>query len=254
MSARLALCPRRLAAPLTALVLALPDPAVRAQEEVEPEGADEIVAEALFLADTLPAGSHDLTLVLAVEKGEADPITGKQKLSASPTVQLAAPLGGRMGLTVDVGITTDGGGLEHPGFSLKYLLRDAGPGTTGFSASFDLHGSLGSEGDAEAALAFGALRPLGPVALRGTALVATGLSSGTPRLQAGVSAALALSARWRALAEMVADVSRDGMAVAAGPTMKVVLGESAALMAGVLFEVGGSVRLPVVTLQLTQSL
>lgn len=213
---------------------------------------DETVAEALFLADTLPAGSHDLSLALAVERGAAE-AGGEERLTALTTLELAAPLGERASFTVDLGIPADGSGIESPGASLKLLLREAGADATGFSASLALHGSPDREVDGEIAVGLGAIRPLGPISLRATALAATGLSSRTPRLSAGASAALALSARWRALAEVVADVSHGRTAVSAGPTMKLALGESLALMAGALFEVGAA-KLPAFTLQLTQSM
>jgi hypothetical protein len=70
----------------------------------------------------------------------------------------------------------------------------------------------------------------------------------------GLSAAVAISDRWRALAEVVADRRGHGTVVLAGPTLKVALGESAALMAGALFGLGAEARAPVVNLQLTRSL
>lgn len=132
-------------------------------------------------------------------------------------------------------VPTDGSGVERAGASLKLLLREASADATGLSASLDLYGSLDREVDTETAVALGLLRPAGDVAFRACALVASGVSSWTPRLVAGVSATLARSARWSALAEVVADVSRGRSAVSAGPTMKLALGES-------------------VTLQLTQSM
>lgn len=214
-------------------------------EDVEQDARPEIVAEALFLADTLPPASRDLNLVLAVERGDRDALT------TSPVLQLAVPFGDRVGFTVDLGFPVSGG-IESPGASLKFLLRDAARAVTGFSASLDLYGSLRREVDTEVAFGVGALHPLGRIVLRATALAATGVSGWTPRLHAGVSAALALSSRWIALAEVMADTSLDGTVVSAGPAVKVALGESLALMTGALFEVGGP-AMPVFTFQVTQS-
>jgi hypothetical protein len=211
------------------------------------DGDGEVVAEALFLADTLPAGGHDFNLVLAVERHGAD------GLVTSPTLQYAAPLGDRMGFTVDVAIPKEGGTIESPGASLKLLLRDAAPGSTGLSACADVHGSLDRAVDSEVGLGLGALRPFGRLALRATALAATGVSSFTPHLHAGASAALELAPRWRALAEVIADVSRDETVWRAGPTVKVALRENFSVMAGALFEVGRSAT-PVLTVQLTSSM
>lgn len=227
---------------------AFPAAAGAQEEEVEPGGgADEVVAEALFLADTLPAGSHDFNLVLAVERH------GREGVVTSPTLQYAAPLGDRMGFTVDVTIPKEGGTIESPGASLKLLLREAAPDATGLSASADVYGSLDRAVDSEVGLALGALRPLGRVALRATALAATGVSTFTPHLHAGASAAVALSPRWRALGEVVAEVSRGGTVWQAGPTLKVALRENFSLTAGALFEVGRS-AMPAFTVQLTSSM
>lgn len=235
--------------PLTAALALWP---IGARAEAEPEEADAgFLAEALFLADTLPPGSRDLNVAVAVEQGQTDPETGERALSAAPVVQFAVPLGERTGFTVDLGIPTSGP-IASPGASFKVLLRDAAPARTGLSACFDIHGLLDRLADTEVAVGFGALRPVGSVALRATAVGATGVSGWTPRLQAGVSAALALSPRWIALAEVVTDVSGDGAVVSAGPTVKVALGESLALMAGALFEAGGP-AMPAFAFQLTHA-
>jgi hypothetical protein len=226
-------------------------PLVSRAEEDHEGGAGDFVAEALFLADTLPPGSQDLNVAVAVEQDEADPATGERNFSAAPVVQFAVPLGERAGFTVDLGIPT-GGPIESPGASFKVLLREAAPARTGLSASFDVHGLLARQVDTEVAVGLGALRPIGPISVRATALGATGVSGWAPRLQAGVSAAVALSPRWIALAEVIADANRDGTAVSAGPTLKVALGESLAVMTGALFELGGPAT-PVFTFQLSAS-
>lgn len=231
---------------LAATALAL-SATTRAQEVEVEEQPEEIVAEALFLADTLPAGSHDFNLLLAVERHGSDGVL------TSPTLQFAAPLGDRMGFTVDVAIPKDGGTIESPGASLKLLLRDAAPGSTGLSACADVYGSLDRAVDTEVALGLGALHPLGRVALRATALAATGVSGWTPHLHAGASTAFELSPRWRALAEVTADVSRHETAWRAGPTLKLALREHFSLMAGALFELGRT-ALPRFTVQLTSSM
>jgi hypothetical protein len=106
--------------------------------------------------------------------------------------------------------------------------------------------------DHQVGVAFGALRPLGGLSVRATVLAATDVGAWAPQLHAGFSLALALTTRWIALAEVMADSSRDGTTVSAGPTVKAAIGESLGLMAGALFEVGGP-AMPAFVLQLTQS-
>jgi hypothetical protein len=69
----------------------------------------------------------------------------------------------------------------------------------------------------------------------------------------GVSAALALGSRWRVLGEVVADGQGGQLALGMGPTVKVTIGEHAALMAGALFQVGPAAS-PTFALQLTSAL
>jgi hypothetical protein len=242
---------------IAALVLAagaLVPSLARSQEPEHMEGP-EIVAEALFLYDALPPGGRDLNLTFAVQEGEPDPVTGETEFISLPRMQLAMALGERVGFTADVGIATDGSAiLDTPGASLKYLLRAADADTTGLAASLDLFGSTHSLSDTEAGLGLGAIRALGPLALRAAASLSTGVSSWSPHLHGGLSAAVALGSRWRALAEVVTDVAGGEAAVAAGPTVKLALGEHTALMAGALFQVAPSVATPVFTIQLTQSM
>lgn len=218
--------------------------------------ARELVAEALFLCDTLPPGGRDVNLSLGLEKGEPDPVTGRADLLASPRVQLALALGERLGLTADVGLAAAGDAeLDAPGASLKLLLRDPkGGARTGLSASLDLFGSTHSLEESEAGLGLGAIRAVGPVALRGAASVASGVGSWSPHLHTGVSAALALGAHVRALAEVVADVGGGEADLAAGPTVKVALGEKTAFMAGALFDLSAGAGMPAFLLQLTRSM
>jgi hypothetical protein len=69
-----------------------------------------------------------------------------------------------------------------------------------------------------------------------------------------VSAAVALGQRWRLLGEVVSQVAGGDATFAAGPTVKVALGESTALMAGALFDVSPAAAMPAFTVQLTRSM
>lgn len=230
-------------------------PSLAHAQEPEQTEQPEIVAEALFLCDALPPGGSDVNLSLGIEEGEPDPETGETRFVSLPRIQLAMALGERVGFTADVGLATDGTGiLDTPGASLKYLLRAPDAHTTGLAASLDLFGSTHSLSDTEAGLGLGAIRTVGPLALRAAVSAATGVSSWSPHLHGGLSAAVALGARWRALAEVLTDVADGEVAVAAGPTVKLALGEHAALMAGALFPVAPGLATPSFTIQLTQSL
>ena len=247
-------------------LLAAPAPAEPAEPEpagelvmtaaAEAGASRELVAEALFLCDTLPPGGRDVNLSLGLEEGEPDPVTGEADIVASPRVQLALALGERLGLTADVGVTTDGDTeLDAPGASLKLLLRDPrGGARTGLSASLDLFGSTHSLAETEAGVGLGAIRALGPVALRASASVASGVRDWTPHLHTGVSAAVALGPHLRALAEVMADVRGGEADLSAGPTVKIALGESTAFMAGAAFALSGDAGLPTFLLQLTRSM
>jgi hypothetical protein len=237
-------------APLAALTLLAAPAATHAQQGE----ADEIVAEALFLADPLPAGGRDLSFTLALQRGEPDQATGEREVAAFPRLQFAAPIGDRFGFLADAGIRADGDGVDDLVLAFKAILREAAPGRTGFSASADFYGSFDSEVDTAAGITLGAMRPLGPVTLRASALAATAISGWSPRLHAGASAALALGSRWRVLAEVMADVTREETVFGVGPTLKVALGDGFALMAGALFELAPTPRSPVFALQLTASM
>ena len=236
-----------------ALLIALASLAPLLARSQEPElvladAEPEVVAEALFLCDTLPPGGRDLNFSLALAEGEPDPVTGDATLETSPRLQLAMGLGERVGLTVDVGLGTGAAALDTPGASLKLLLRTPDARTTGLAASVDLFGSTHSLRETEAGLGLGAIRALGRVALRASAALATGVSSWSPHLHAGASAALALGDRWRALAEVVSEVASGEVAVSAGPTLKVALRERTALMAGALLPVSPAAASPVFTI------
>ncbi len=239
---------------LALLAQALLPAGVLAQEQ---ERADEpgVVAEALFLCDPLPPGGRDLNIGLALEHGEADQATGETGYTATQRVQLAMALGGRVGFTADVGIGGGAGAPVYaPGASLKLLLRAPDARTTGLAASLDLLGSAQGLDDTELGLGFGAIRAIGRFGLRAGASVATGVASWSPHLHGGVSAALELGSRWRVLTEAVAEVAGGGVAVAAGPTVKLALGERTALMAGALFPFEPGVGTPAFAIQLTASL
>lgn len=240
---------------LLALVPGALVPALARAQEPTPTPEPELVAEALFLCDTLPPGGRDLNLSLGVEKAELDATTGETGFTTSPRLQLAMALGERAGLTADVGIGTGGDVLlDGPGASFKLLLRTPGAGRTGLAASVDLYGSTHSLADTEAGVGLGAIRSIGRVGLRAAASVASGVSTWSPHLHTGVSAAVALGSRWRALAEVMADVGGGDVAFSAGPTVKVQLGERTALMAGALFEVARGAGMPAFLFQLTRSM
>lgn len=203
-----------------ALLLALPAAAAAAAEP-------DVVAEAMFLADTLPPSGRELDLAFALEREPAGDVV------ATPTLQLATSLGERTGLTVDADIGA--GGLEHAGAALKVLLREASPGTLGLSASASWHGPPGGGGDVS--LAVGALGQVGPVGLRATLLAVNGTSTWRPRPGAGLSAAVELHPGLRLLCEVVGERGPRGAAISAGPTLKLSVG-AAALLAGALVELG----------------
>ncbi|HSN92004.1 MAG TPA: hypothetical protein VLS93_12310 [Anaeromyxobacteraceae bacterium] len=214
----------------------------------------ELVAEAHFLCDTLPPGGRDVNLSVVLAEGEPDPATGEASLTAYPRVQLAVALGERVGFTADVGLAAGGElGLDAPGAALKVLLRSPEGGRIGLAASLDLYGSTHSLSETEVGVGLGAIRAVGPLALRASASVASGIRSWSPHLHAGASAALALGERWRALAEVVAEVGSGEVALTAGPTLKLALGERTTLMAGALLPLGGSAS-PVFSLQLARSM
>ncbi len=248
--------PPRPARRLTLIAVLLAPLASRAQDS-EPDAAParEIVAEALFLCDSLPPGGRDVNLSVSVTRGEPDPQTNASRLTASPRVQLAMALGDRLGFTADVGLEgADGVRLHAPGASLKLLLRAPDAGRTGVAASLDLFGPEHAMGETEAGIGLGAIHPLGRFALRASASVASAVSSWSPHLHGGLSAAVALGQRWRVLCEVVADGSGGAVALSAGPTVKVQLADRTALMAGALFGLAKAAPAPTFTFQLTQAM
>lgn len=244
-------------APLVAALCAL---ALRAPVALAAEHADEevdgpeLVAEALFLCDTLPPGGRDLNLSLEIARDAADPVTGDAPLALSPRVQAALALGERTGLTVDVGLGTDGAVLAAPAASLKILLRDPAAGRTGLAASLDLFGPTHSLSETEAGVGLGAIRAVGAVALRGSVSVASAVHDWSPHLHAGLSAALALGGRWRALVETVADAAGGEVLVSAGPTLKLAVDDRTSAMAGALFPLAQPGATPTFVVQLARSL
>jgi hypothetical protein len=230
-----------------AAVAALPPP-VRAEEEAE------VVAEALFLHDALPPGGRDLSLSLAFERSEPDEITGRTEVTTSPRLQLGLALGERVGVTADVGISSGGSRLETPGAALKLLLREPDASATGLAASLDFLGSTESFRESEAGVGLGAIRGFGRLALRAAISAVSSISTWSPHLHGGFSAAVALGARWRVLGEVMAEASSGEVTFLAGPTLKVALDESTALMAGALFDLGASSEMPVIGIQLSRSM
>jgi hypothetical protein len=216
--------------------------------------AGEIVAEALFLCDPLPPVGRDLGLAVLMVPGRPDPLTGEPSYLAQPRLQLAVALGERAGLTVDVGLGGEGQVIQAPAASFKALLRTPGADRIGLSASLDLFGSTRSLAETEAGLGVGAIRQLGPVGLRASAALASSLSSWSPHLHAGASAAMALGPRWRGLLEVITEVGSRGLAVAAGPTLKVALSEGSALVVGALLPLARSGPPPVLAFQVVQSI
>src|SRR5512146_2519385 len=119
---------RRLARPLLLATMLVAPLAARSEGGTDGGVAGrELVAEALFLGDTLPPGGRDLNLSLALER-DRDPVTGGAATLSAPRAQLAIGLGDRLGFTADVGLGMDG--EADPGASLKMLLRDPDEGRT----------------------------------------------------------------------------------------------------------------------------
>jgi hypothetical protein len=188
----------------------------------------ELVAEAAFLADTLPPDSRGL----ALSQTGTDP---------APRVQLAFPLGERLGLVGEVGVHH----LDHrlavdtPSASLKILLREPGEDRTGLSLSLDLLGSAHRLDRTETGAGLGAVRGLGPLTARAAAWFASGVASWSPHGHLGTS--LAVEVRGvRLLGEVVADVGGGPAALSAGPTLKLPLGDGASLALGALAPVAGA--------------
>lgn len=222
--------------------------------ELPTGAAPELVAEALFLCDPLPPTGRDLGLAVVAVPDEPDPLTAGRPFRARPRLQLALGLGERTGLTVDVGLGGEGGAVHTPAASLKVLVRSPEAGRTGLSASVDLLGRHGSLREAEAGLGLGAIRQLGPVGLRVSATVASTVSAWSPHLHVGASAAMAFGRAWRGLVEVVAEVGPGGVALAAGPTLKVALAEGTALVMGALVPLERGGPPPVLAFQVVQAI
>lgn len=238
------------ASAVAAALLLLAPAGARAGDDPEAE----VLAEALHLHDCLPPGGRELAFSVGLQRGEPDAVTGARTLDAASRIQLALPIGERLGLTADVGLDAAGGLLDTPGASLKLLLREPRPGRTGLSVALDLYGSTHSLAEAEAGIGAGFVRDAGPVAIRGAVAGATGLSSWSPHLHAGLSAAWAPGDRWRLLAEVVAEAGGGEALLSAGPAVKWIAGDSASLTAGLLLPAGGSGREPLLTVQVTQGI
>lgn len=185
----------------------------------------ELVAEAAFLADTLPPGGRDLALSMA--SSATAPVL-------APRAQLAMALGPRLGFTTDLGVHRfdERLALDTPCASVKYLARVPGEGRTGLSVSLDLFGSAHSLEQVETGAGLGAVRATGPVTLRAALWGASGVTAWSPHLHGGLSAALAVGSRVRLVAEAVTELKRTDQAFAVGPTVKIALGDRASLAAG----------------------
>ena len=228
--------------------------ATEAQLQASAGPATEIVAEALFLCDPLPPAGRDLGLSVVMVPGQPDPRTGEPSYLAQPRLQLALALGERAGLTLDVGLGGEGQVIEAPAASFKVLLRNPGADRTGLSASLDLFGSTRSLAETEAGFGVGAIRQLGPVGLRASAALASGVSSWSPHLHAGASAAMGLAPGWRGLVELIAEVGSRGLVLASGATVKVALSEGTALVVGALLPLARGGPPPVLAFQVVQSI
>lgn len=212
--------------------------------------ASEVVAEAVFVPDTLPPGSVDLGLSLTLARGEPQTPGERAPLVTLPRLQLALPLGERLGATAEVGLvgaTRPGTGvaLDTPALALKYTLREPAPGTAGLSASLELYGSVHSLRDTELGVNLGAIRALGPVTLRAATGLASTATRWSPHLHVGASVAAQLSAGWRLLGEAVGAWPLhpdEGRSLSVGPALKRALGERAALTAGAVLGIAGEGR------------
>jgi hypothetical protein len=224
---------------LTAVAVALPS-STRA----------DAIAEAAFLADTLPPGNLDLNLSIGVTRGETPEDGGRAPLVTMPRVQLTLPLAERVGLTADVGllITSATGGtstdataeVDTPSISLKVDLVPEAEGVTGWSVSADLYGSTHSLEETEAGFNMGAVRDLGFVTVRAAVGLASAAGRWDPHLHGGASLAAEPWHGWRFLGEAVGALSIDGGErwLAVGPAVKRSFGR-AALMAAVVTGVAG---------------
>lgn len=229
----------RLALVLVLLLLAVLLPALAR--------GDELVAEAAFLADTLPPGARELSLSASACSSAPEP---------APRVQLALALGERLGVTADVGAHRWGSGfaVDRPSGSVKLLLRAPAPDRTGVSLSLDLFGSAHRLSDAEVGTGVGAVRSIGRVTVRGALWGATPVGKAVLHAHAGASVATAFLSRIRVLGEVVGDLDPRAPAVAAGPTVKVALDPSTSVVAGALLGVNAAAEAAQLFVQLARGI
>jgi hypothetical protein len=217
--------------------------------------ADGLLAEAAFLADTLPPGTLDLGMSVTVARGEAPEGGGERPVVTRPRVEVTLPLvGERLGLVADVGLvgsthTGQGVELDTPSVSLRYALRPAGPDTLGVSLSADLYGSTHALADTEYGFNLGALRGLGALTGRATLGMASGVHAWEPHLHGGLSLAFEPLPAWTVLTEAVgtwALHAHEGEAqertLSLAPALKRALGERTSVMASALVGVAGTDR------------
>lgn len=195
--------------------------------------ADDLVLEASFLSDPVPAEGTDLNLSLGLSPGASE------EAQAQPRLQLATRLAPGLGLAVDGGLALGPDGAVAPGpasASLKLALADPGgwAGGAGVHASADLQVDPLDRPASEAGLGLGLSRAAGPLTLRGAVWAMSTLGHWAPHGHAGLSAALGIGPRVRALLEVVADLRGAGSSLGAGPTLKVELAEGTTLALGAL--------------------
>lgn len=198
--------------------------------------ADDLVLEASFLSDPVPAEGTDLNLALGLSPGPAE------DARAQPRAQLATRLAPGLGLAVDGGLMVGPAGetaLAPFAASLKLALADASevPGGVALHASVDLQAEPLDWAGSEAGLGLGLSRRVGPVTLRGGVWGMSAVGRWDPHAHAGLSAALPLGARARLLVEAVADLRGAGSALGAGPTLKMEVAPGTTISAGALMGV-----------------
>jgi hypothetical protein len=228
------------------LALLLLFPAAARPDAVPGGGqARELTAEALFLCDPVPPGGAELGLAVTVA---APPDQGTAP-EATPRLQAALPLSDRVGLTVDVGLTS---APDAPSGSLKVLLVRPAAGTA-LAASVDLFGATHGGDGPELGVGLALLHGAGPVTLRAALSGASPARAFGPHLHGGLSAAAPLGDRVRVLAELVGEVGGGERALAAAPGVKVAFDERTALALGVLLPLAGDAGPVAATLVVTRS-
>lgn len=198
--------------------------------------ADELVLEAVFLTDPVPVEGTDLNVSLGLAPGPSE------AAQAQPRLQLATRLAPGLGLTVDGGLVLGAAGeaaMAPVVASLKLALADPGgwAGGAGVHACADLQVDPLDHPASEAGLGLGLSRAAGPVTLRGAVWAMSALGRWDPHGHAGLSAALGIGLRTRALLEVVADLRGEGSSLGAGPTVKVEVGPGTTASVGVLLGV-----------------